>query len=39
MSTDGQSIVLADNAAISEIATAIGQDNLAAYVTAKGLGS
>ncbi|XAS71250.1 LCP family protein [Micrococcaceae bacterium Sec5.1] len=38
-STDGQSIVLADNAAISEIATAIGQDNLAAYVTAKGLGS
>jgi len=38
-STDGQSIVLADNAAISEIATAIGQDKLAAYVTAKGLGS
>ena len=36
-SADGQSIVVADQAAISGIANAIGQDKLAAYVTENGL--
>ncbi|AOY70103.1 LCP family protein [Paenarthrobacter ureafaciens] len=36
-SADGQSIVVADQAAISGIANAIGQDKLGAYVTENGL--
>lgn len=38
-SPDGQSIVVADKAAISEIGAAIGKDELATYVAANDLGS
>ncbi|MDQ0677293.1 LCP family protein required for cell wall assembly [Arthrobacter pascens] len=38
-SLDGQSIVVADNNAISEIATALSKDQLGAYVTAHSLES
>ncbi|WP_416417132.1 hypothetical protein [Paenarthrobacter aromaticivorans] len=38
-SADSQPVVVADNATISEIAAAIGKDQLAAYVTANDLGN